>query len=71
MDIATGYTLSSTLLWALLAILFGAWIVASWVLTYHWKTYTKDNQVVGRTLKIYYIVSICIFITTSILIALV
>jgi hypothetical protein len=68
MGTSTTYMLSPTLLWVLLAVTVGAWIVASWVLTYHWKTYTKNNRVVNRTLKIYYIVSICIFIVMGILI---
>lgn len=71
MDTVTGYTLSPTVLWVLLALILGVWIVASWVLTYHWKTYTKNDVTVSKTLRTYYIVSICIFITAGILIALV
>ena len=62
--------LSPMLLWILLAIVFGGWVVVSWVLTYHWKTYAKGNRVISRALKFYYTTSILLFIVVGLLITL-
>ena len=59
----------STILWVALAILFGAWLVVSWVLSYHWRTYSRSSKPIKRASRIYYAVSLGIFIVSAILIA--
>ena len=59
---------SPSALWTLLAILFGAWLVFSWVLRYHWRSYSAHSPATKRASWIYFTVSIIAFIIAAILI---
>ncbi|MCI0619797.1 hypothetical protein L0Y40_02055 [Candidatus Wolfebacteria bacterium] len=68
METLIGYAISPTALWIVLAIVFGAWLVVSWILSYHWHTYTKGSHAIRRVMVIYFGVSLVIFITEALLI---
>ena len=68
METIAGYALSPTALWLLLAVVFGAWIVASWMLAYHWRTYARGSRGIRRVIIVYFSISFLIFIAASLLI---
>lgn len=68
METLAEYALSPAVLWGLLAAVFGAWLVVSWILLYHWHTYAKGSGAIRRVMAIYIGMSLLIFIITSLLI---
>lgn len=59
-------TVSSSLLWTVIAISFLIYLVFSMILVYHWNRYDENSPVIKRVKRIYFSVSVPLVIVSLI-----
>lgn len=62
-------TLITTVLWMLFGLTGIAWLIATFILSYHWRSYSDRRDVhIARAQHWYYGISILIFVVSALLI---